>query len=94
MIGKLVGVVDSVRDNVLILNVGGAGYLVHAPRRILQQSVPGQNDAADALAVAICEAAMQERNKLLDRALSKRALPEAPRHRASSACESRKGSRS
>ena len=42
MIGKLVGVVDSVRDNVLILDVGGVGYLVHAPRRILQQSVPGQ----------------------------------------------------
>ena len=63
-------------------------------RRLLPGCSVDQNDAADALAVAICEAAMQERNKLLDRALSKRALPEAPRHRASSACESRKGSRS
>lgn len=35
MIGKLSGIVDSVHENTLILDVGGVGYVVQASRRTL-----------------------------------------------------------
>lgn len=35
MIGKLSGIIDSIYDTYLILNVGGVGYVVHASRKTL-----------------------------------------------------------
>jgi holliday junction DNA helicase RuvA len=36
MIGKLTGIVDSIGEDFLILDVNGVGYLVHCPARTLQ----------------------------------------------------------
>lgn len=42
MIGKLSGILDSVAQNSLILDVGGVGYLVHAsPRTLSRAGQPG-----------------------------------------------------
>lgn len=49
MIGKLSGILDSVADDALILDVNGVGYLVHASARTLAQA--GQ--AGDALSLLI-----------------------------------------
>ncbi len=45
MIGKLKGVVDSVGDDNVIIDVGGVGYEVHCPARVLQ-GLPGAGEAA------------------------------------------------
>ena len=45
MIGKLKGVVDSFGDDTVILDVGGVGYEVHCPARVLQ-GLPGTGEAA------------------------------------------------
>jgi Holliday junction DNA helicase RuvA len=37
MIGKLKGVVDSYREDAIVLDVGGVGYLVHCSARTLQE---------------------------------------------------------
>lgn len=36
MIGKLTGILDSVESDHLILDVGGVGYLIYAPQRLLR----------------------------------------------------------
>lgn len=41
MIGKLSGVVDSVAEDHVILDVGGVGYLVHCPASTLSRLSPG-----------------------------------------------------
>ncbi|WP_306029091.1 Holliday junction branch migration protein RuvA [Stappia sp. MMSF_3263] len=46
MIGKLKGRVDEIGDDHLILDVGGVGYLVYAPVRVLQ-SLPSPGEAAE-----------------------------------------------
>jgi Holliday junction DNA helicase RuvA len=45
MIGKLRGVVDSYGDDWVIVDVGGVGYEVHCPARVLQ-SLPAVGEAA------------------------------------------------
>jgi Holliday junction DNA helicase RuvA len=46
MIGKLKGRVDEIGDDHLILDVGGVGYLVYAPVRVLQ-ALPSPGEAAE-----------------------------------------------
>lgn len=46
MIGKLKGRVDEIGDDHLILDVGGVGYLVYAPVRVLQ-GLPSPGEAAE-----------------------------------------------
>jgi Holliday junction DNA helicase RuvA len=41
MIGKLTGVVDSIADDAVILDVGGVGYLVHCPATTLSRLAAG-----------------------------------------------------
>jgi Holliday junction DNA helicase RuvA len=41
MIGKLTGVVDSIADDAVILDVGGVGYLVHCPSTTLSRLAAG-----------------------------------------------------
>ena len=41
MIGKLSGVVDSVAEDHAVIDVGGVGYLVHAPTSTLGKLTPG-----------------------------------------------------
>ena len=41
MIGKLAGIVDSVQDDCVILDVGGVGYLVHCPTSTLSRLSAG-----------------------------------------------------
>jgi len=41
MIGKLTGVVDSIGEDHVILDVGGVGYLVHCPNSTLSKFVAG-----------------------------------------------------
>jgi Holliday junction DNA helicase RuvA len=41
MIGKLTGIVDSVGEDHVILDVGGVGYLVHCPNSTLSKAVAG-----------------------------------------------------
>ena len=41
MIGKLTGIVDSIIDDAVILDVGGVGYLVHCPASTLSRLSPG-----------------------------------------------------
>jgi Holliday junction DNA helicase RuvA len=41
MIGKLSGIVDSIVDDAVILDVGGVGYLVHCPASTLSRLSPG-----------------------------------------------------
>jgi Holliday junction DNA helicase RuvA len=48
MIGKLKGIVDSVDEEALILDVGGVGYLVSASARTLR-ALPGPGDQAELL---------------------------------------------
>ena len=48
MIGKLKGVVDSVEEETLILDVGGVGYLVSASARTLR-ALPAVGEAAELL---------------------------------------------
>jgi Holliday junction DNA helicase RuvA len=36
MIGKLIGVVDEIYENHIILNLSGVGYIVHTTKRLLQ----------------------------------------------------------
>lgn len=45
MIGKLKGIVDSFGDDSVIIDVGGVGYEVHCPARVLQ-GLPGTGEAA------------------------------------------------
>ncbi|MBB99848.1 MAG: Holliday junction branch migration protein RuvA [Rhodobacteraceae bacterium] len=45
MIGKLKGRVDEIGDDHLILDVGGVGYLVYCPARVLQ-GLPSPGEAA------------------------------------------------
>ncbi len=45
MIGKLKGIVDSYGEDYVILDVGGVGYQVHCPGRVLQ-SLPAVGEAA------------------------------------------------
>jgi holliday junction DNA helicase RuvA len=45
MIGKLKGIVDSYGEDFVILDVGGVGYQVHCPARVLQH-LPAQGEAA------------------------------------------------
>ena len=45
MIGKLKGRVDEIGDDRLILDVGGVGYLVYCPARVLQ-GLPSPGEAA------------------------------------------------
>ncbi|PLX35852.1 MAG: Holliday junction branch migration protein RuvA [Hyphomicrobiales bacterium] len=45
MIGKLKGIVDSFGDDTVILDVGGVGYEVFCPARVLQ-SLPSAGEAA------------------------------------------------
>lgn len=45
MIGKLKGIVDSYGEDYVILDVGGVGYQVHCPGRVLQ-SLPAPGEAA------------------------------------------------
>jgi Holliday junction DNA helicase RuvA len=45
MIGKLKGIIDSYGEDFVILDVGGVGYQVHCPARVLQ-SLPAQGEAA------------------------------------------------
>jgi Holliday junction DNA helicase RuvA len=46
VIGKLRGKVDSVRDDYLILDVGGVGYLVFASSRTLSVVEPVQGEVS------------------------------------------------
>jgi holliday junction DNA helicase RuvA len=48
MIGKLKGVIDSVEEEALILDVGGVGYLVSASARTLR-ALPAQGEPAELL---------------------------------------------
>jgi Holliday junction DNA helicase RuvA len=41
MIGKLSGIVDSIADDAVILDVGGVGYLVQCPSSTLARLAPG-----------------------------------------------------
>ena len=41
MIGKLSGIVDSMADDAVILDVGGVGYLVQCPTSTLSRLAPG-----------------------------------------------------
>jgi Holliday junction DNA helicase RuvA len=41
MIGKLSGIVDSIADDAVILDVGGVGYLVQCPSSTLSRLAPG-----------------------------------------------------
>jgi Holliday junction DNA helicase RuvA len=41
MIGKLTGIVDSIAEESVILDVGGVGYLVHCPSSTLSRLSPG-----------------------------------------------------
>jgi Holliday junction DNA helicase RuvA len=41
MIGKLTGVVDSIAEDAVILDVGGVGYLVHCPATTLSRLAAG-----------------------------------------------------
>lgn len=41
MIGKLTGIVDSVSDDTIILDVGGVGYLVQCPASTLSRLTVG-----------------------------------------------------
>lgn len=43
MIGKLSGIVDSITDDTVILDVGGVGYLVHCPASSLSRLAVGQH---------------------------------------------------
>jgi holliday junction DNA helicase RuvA len=45
MIGKLKGTVDSFGEDYVILDVGGVGYQVHCPARVLQ-ALPGPGEPA------------------------------------------------
>lgn len=45
MIGKLKGVIDSFGEDVVILDVGGVGYMVHCSTRTLE-ALPGRGEAA------------------------------------------------
>ena len=45
MIGKLKGIVDSYGEDYVILDVGGVGYQVHCPTRVLH-SLPAAGEAA------------------------------------------------
>lgn len=45
MIGKLKGIVDSYGEDYVILDVGGVGYEVHCPARVLQ-GLPAAGEAA------------------------------------------------
>ena len=45
MIGKLKGTVDSYGEDYVILDVGGVGYQVHCPARVLQ-ALPGPGEPA------------------------------------------------
>jgi holliday junction DNA helicase RuvA len=45
MIGKLKGVVDSYGEDYVILDVGGVGYQVHCPARVLQ-ALPAKGEPA------------------------------------------------
>jgi len=45
MIGKLKGIVDSIEEEALILDVNGVGYLVHCSARTLQE-LPATGEAA------------------------------------------------
>ncbi|MEL6373554.1 MAG: Holliday junction branch migration protein RuvA [Pseudomonadota bacterium] len=42
MIGKLRGVVDTIGESAVILDVGGVGYEVSCPARLLRQLTPGE----------------------------------------------------
>jgi len=46
MIGKLKGRVEEIDEDSVILDVGGVGYLVYCPSRVLQ-SLPGRGEAAE-----------------------------------------------
>lgn len=41
MIGKLTGLIDSIGEDTVILDVNGVGYRVHAPARVLGSLKPG-----------------------------------------------------
>jgi holliday junction DNA helicase RuvA len=41
MIGKLTGIVDTIAEETVILDVGGVGYLVHCPSSTLSRLSPG-----------------------------------------------------
>lgn len=45
MIGKLRGIVDSIGEDYVILDVGGVGYEVHCPSRVLR-ALPSPGEAA------------------------------------------------
>ncbi|HWY62007.1 MAG TPA: Holliday junction branch migration protein RuvA [Rhizomicrobium sp.] len=45
MIGKLSGTVDSIADDIVILDVGGVGYLVQCPTSTLSRLAVGQHAA-------------------------------------------------
>ena len=55
MIGKLTGIIDSLQDGHLILDVNGVGYLVHASRRTL-----GRIGAKGSPASLLIETAVRE----------------------------------
>lgn len=75
MIGKLTGTIDSIQDGILILDVGGVGYLVQASRRTLGR-IGNKGDPTSLLIETIvredafmlygfCDAAEQQWFKLL-----------------------------
>jgi holliday junction DNA helicase RuvA len=45
MIGKLTGIVDSIAEDAVILDVGGVGYLVHCPSTTLSRLAAGAHAA-------------------------------------------------
>ena len=45
MIGKLAGIVDSISDDTVILDVGGVGYLVQCPSSTLSRLAAGAHAA-------------------------------------------------
>ena len=80
MIGKLKGVVDSVEEEALILDVNGVGYLVSASARTLR-AIPAVGAPAELLIETYVRSYNSKREWLAGDAVATRALPEAKRDR-------------
>ena len=78
MIGKLKGVVDSVDEEALILDVNGVGYLVSASARTLR-ALPAVGEAAELLDRDACARRRDQALRLSHRGRARLVSPAAKR---------------